>query len=164
MSGPDARTHQVTLRPVVPGDLDTLFAFQCDPASAQMAMVIPRTRAAFDAIWQASLASPQQSAWAIVIGDTLVGSIGCFESSGKSNVGYAIGRPYWGRGFATSALRQALDLYPPRPLYASAATSNAASIRVLTRCGFAATGTSFEPATERYLACEVSHFVRDMYP
>ena len=42
----------------------------------------------------------------------------------------------WGRGIATRALREFLQLEATRPLYAHAASDKAASIRVSTKCGF----------------------------
>ncbi|MGI0149175.1 MAG: GNAT family N-acetyltransferase, partial [Thermoplasmata archaeon] len=45
-------------------------------------------------------------------------------------------REYWGRGFATRALSLFLREVTMRPLYASAAKDNVASLRVLQKCGF----------------------------
>ena len=45
-------------------------------------------------------------------------------------------RRYWGRGVATRALVQFLEVVTERPLYAVVAEHNAASLRVLAKCGF----------------------------
>ena len=50
----------------------------------------------------------------------------------------------WGRGIATRALQEFLELEATRPLYAHAASDNAASIRVLTKCGFLIVGEGRE--------------------
>jgi RimJ/RimL family protein N-acetyltransferase len=49
-------------------------------------------------------------------------------------------RALWGRGIATEALSAFLRLEQTRPLHAGVATHNAASIRVLQKCGFTLLG------------------------
>ena len=62
---------------------------------------------------------------------------------------YWIDRARWGRSSATRALRLLLAELPTRPLHARAAADNAASIRVLTNCGFVACGTDCDFAQAR---------------
>jgi RimJ/RimL family protein N-acetyltransferase len=47
-----------------------------------------------------------------------------------------------------------LEQVSTRPLHARIARTNAASLRVLEKCGFQITGYEQTPATERYPACE----------
>src|SRR5206468_2446209 len=70
----------------------------------------------------------------------VVGHIASFDLEGRREVTYWIGREDWGRGIATRALQEFLQLEATRPLYAGAASDNAASIRVLTKCGFVIVG------------------------
>jgi RimJ/RimL family protein N-acetyltransferase len=49
-------------------------------------------------------------------------------------------RALWRRGIATEALSAFLRLEQTRPLHAGVATHNAASIRVLQKCGFTLLG------------------------
>jgi RimJ/RimL family protein N-acetyltransferase len=58
----------------------------------------------------------------------------------QREVTYWIGRQDWGRGIATPALQEFLQLEDTRPLDARAASDNAAAIRVLTKCGFLIVG------------------------
>jgi GNAT superfamily N-acetyltransferase len=54
----------------------------------------------------------------------------------QDHVGYWIDRAYWGRGIASRVLHLLLQEVAKRPLVATAATSNRASLRVLQKCGF----------------------------
>jgi RimJ/RimL family protein N-acetyltransferase len=124
-----------------------------------MAMVVPRSRTSFDAIWHAALVNPVSTAHVILYDGTLVGAIGTHHTDGVEAVGYSVARPYWGRGIATRALALLLAEVKTRPLHARAAVSNAASHRVLLSNGFKMTGTIYEEATERYLACECACYL-----
>ena len=51
-----------------------------------------------------------------------------------------VGKPYWGQGIATAALRAFLLQVTVRPIYARAAKDNLASLRILEKCGFTMVG------------------------
>jgi hypothetical protein len=70
----------------------------------------------------------------------VAGNIVSFEKSGEREVGYWIGRKYWGKGVATRALSTFLGHVKKRPLYAHVAKDNIASNRVLEKCGFKISG------------------------
>ena len=74
-----------------------------------------------------------------------VGVIGLFEDGDVApEVGYWIGRPFWGRGFATEALEGALAWasrkWRRKALVAGHFADNPASGRVLEKAGFLYTG------------------------
>lgn len=154
-----APPHDVTLRAPQLADVPTLFAFESDPAWCAMAMMQPRSREMFEAAWAKIFAD-----WAA--GDTRViqktilangvvcGTIGCHLVGDRRVVGYGLGRAHWGRGIASRAVAQLLALVPQRPLYATAAASNAASIRVLAKQGFEVVERRVAPATDRCPARE----------
>lgn len=154
-----AAVESVGLREVATSDLPKLFEFQRDPESNRMAAVKPRSEEEFRKCWDAILADRGGLVRAITADGVLVGHISCFNMDGMDAVGYWIAREHWGRGIATRALSRFLELVPVRPLHARAARHNAASIRVLERCGFRITGYRVSPATERYLACEEAELV-----
>lgn len=58
------------------------------------------------------------------------------EVPGHQEVGYWIGRDFWGRGVGTRALALFLDQMKVRPLHAYVAPHNIGSIRVLEKSGF----------------------------
>jgi len=149
----------VHLRDVEAGDLPALYQHQLEPEAINLAVVNPRTAEAFDAHWRKILSNPGVIAKAVMLDDTVVGHISCFRADGQDEVGYWIARNHWGKGIATRALTLLLEQVTIRPLHATVARANAASIRVLERCGFKVTGYQMAPASERYPACEVASFI-----
>ena len=152
---------RVRLRPVQPGDLPRMYELQLDPDSNRMAVTIPRTREAFDSHWAKALGDPVNTTRAILFDREMVGYISCFPMDGQDHVGYWIDRAYWGTGIASSALHLLLGEVTKRPLVATAATSNVASLRVLQKCGFVVEEVRLSPASDRYPECEEAVFVLD---
>jgi RimJ/RimL family protein N-acetyltransferase len=126
----------VSLRPVQVADLEAFFEHQRDPEAIAMAAFAARERPAFMAHWERILADPTVIARTIVADDEVAGNLGSFEREGLREVGYWIARSHWGRGVATAALAQFLDVETHRPLHARVATHNPGSRRVLEKCGF----------------------------
>ena len=58
------------------------------------------------------------------------------KRDGVREVGYWLGREFWGRGIASAALGEFLTIDTSRPLYGVVAEHNTASRRVLERHGF----------------------------
>ena len=128
------------LREVVEADLPVFHEYECDPAAAAMAVFPPRERDPFMAHWARTLANPAALTRTVVCDGEVAGSIGCWEADGRRLVGYWIGRRFWGRGLATRALAELVGIVDARPLYADVVKDNAASIRVLEKCGFVQVG------------------------
>lgn len=128
----------LVLRPTVEADLPTLYAHQADPVAAERAVWTPRDEPAFYAHWAKIMADPDGILRTVVLDGEVAGSVVSWTHAGRRNVGYWIGRELWGRGVATAALRAFVaDEDRHRPLYADPFESNAASVAVLRRCGFA---------------------------
>ncbi len=70
----------------------------------------------------------------------LLGSTGlAFESSQRASTGYVLAKDAWGKGYATEALRTVVEIGRAAGLvrlYAICHSENAASARVLEKCGF----------------------------
>ncbi|NTX38548.1 GNAT family N-acetyltransferase [Myxococcus sp. CA033] len=124
------------LRIVTDEDLPIFFEHQCDPEALRMAAFPSRERDAFMSHWRTNVLRPENVNRTIVVGGVVVGNIGSWEQDGKRLIGYWVGREHWGKGIATRALSEFLALVPARPLHAWVALHNAASIRVLEKCGF----------------------------
>jgi RimJ/RimL family protein N-acetyltransferase len=132
---------KVELRPVQAADLPVLFEHQADPAATEMAAFPTREREAFMAHWERILADETVIARAVVADDgRLAGNVVSFEHDGEREVGYWIGREFWGGGIATAALAAFLEVETARPLHAGVARHNVGSLRVLEKCGFAVSG------------------------
>lgn len=132
----------VSLRAVLDEDLPLLHAYQCEPEALAMAAFPSRERAAFDAHWAKIRADAANVTRAVVVDGVVAGNVVSWPADGRRLVGYWIGQAYWGRGVATRALAALLDEVTERPLYAHVAAHNAASVRVLEKCGFVRTGSS----------------------
>jgi RimJ/RimL family protein N-acetyltransferase len=73
----------------------------------------------------------------------IIGGCGLHEDEGRIEVGYWIAPAYWGRGYATEALRGVLSLAQligHRRIVSRHAMDNPASGRVLRKAGFRPTG------------------------
>jgi RimJ/RimL family protein N-acetyltransferase len=161
---PAEATPVIRLRPTVLADVPVLFRFQSDPISNELAGTKPRGLEAFNAHWEGMLADPAArgaTPRAIIADGALVGSIDVFGREGADFIGYWIGREHWGRGIAGRAIALMLGEVARRPLFASVAAHNAASLRALARNGFAVVSRQQSPASERYLGCETVTLVRN---
>ncbi|HMA34507.1 MAG TPA: GNAT family N-acetyltransferase [Chloroflexia bacterium] len=143
---PPAGPRQVQLRDVTTADLPCLFAHQQDPVATQMAAFPARDRRAFMAHWTRILADPTIVKQTILVDGQVAGHLVSWDQAGAREVGYWLGRAYWGQGVATQALAAFLRQVPARPLYAYVAPHNHASRRVLEKCGFTVCGADPEAA------------------
>jgi len=127
---------RVELREAVEDDLPILFRNQADPEAGAMAAFLSRDWDAFVAHRAKIGADPDTLVRTILVDGEVAGNIGSWPAEADRNVGYWIGRAFWGRGVATAALRAFLDLETTRPLTAYVAAHNIGSRRVLEKCGF----------------------------
>jgi RimJ/RimL family protein N-acetyltransferase len=106
-----------------------------------MAAFPVRDRDAFEAHWARVRADETCVARTVLVDGEVAGNVGSFNRDDAREIGYWIGRAYWGRGVATAAVRRFVDeVEPCRPLHAGVALGNAASMRVLEKVGFRRTG------------------------
>jgi RimJ/RimL family protein N-acetyltransferase len=159
-------TPRLILRPFVEADAATLAALSNDDAIARMVCSMPHPHVPLLAegwilIQAANRARGRDAALAIFdrASHMLIGSVGAHaRSDGRYEVGYWIGRPYWGLGYASEAL-QALIAHIRRrctgvSFSAGHFADNPASRRVLEKAGFRPTG-----AVERRFSLGRAHKV-----
>lgn len=83
--------------------------------------------------------------FAIVVDDTLVGVSGLRDvDEDEAEIGFWVGKPYWGNGYATAGTRKVLSFAFEElgltEVYARPLERNVASRRVLDKLGFTAVG------------------------
>ena len=89
---------------------------------------------------------PWSASWLIVVDEVIAGTIGFKGAPSADNtaeIGYGVVRSRWGRGVASSAVAQLLDIVSGRSLdlYAETTVQNLASQAVLRKSGFETVGT-----------------------
>jgi RimJ/RimL family protein N-acetyltransferase len=143
---------EVSLRDVGEADLEVFHAQQQDPEAARRANFTPRDHQAFMDHWTHKiLGDPHVRAQTIMLGGATAGNLVAWWQSDRRYIGYWLGREYWGRGAGTEALSHFLKQESTRPLWADTDIGNAASIRLLKRCGFSEVETIKEENLEYVL-------------
>ena len=127
---------KILLRPVISSDLPIIFEQMSDPESSMMAAVPSRDREAFDAHWAKIMKDDKTILRTIEVDGQVAGHLVSFLLEEEREVGYWLGREFWGKGIATEALKQFLGVVKTRPLFGRVAKHNLGSKRVLEKCGF----------------------------
>ncbi|MBW6473283.1 MAG: GNAT family N-acetyltransferase [Anaerolineaceae bacterium] len=127
-------------RPVLNSDLPIFFTQQKDPDANQMAACTsrdPSDQEEFNSHWQKIMADESVIIRTIIFKEQVTGYILSFLDEGKPEVGYWIGKVFWGKGITAQALVDFLySSNTVRPIYARTAKDNQASKCVLEKCGF----------------------------
>ena len=138
----------IVLRPYQLSDADRLAVLLNDPDLTAMTSSIPYPYARSDAEaflsrMRANEGAPDNRA---IAGDDgqLLGGIGLRMRDDVEEIGYWVGRPYWGQGIATAAVRAYLALLDAHghvgTILAQTLTNNIASQKVLLANGFSYAG------------------------
>jgi RimJ/RimL family protein N-acetyltransferase len=143
-------TERLLLRPPRKADARAITRLVNDRRIAENTAVIPHPYALADAhefIARAEEQEPKTSFLITLAGGRLIGGCAVAMHQGRDpEIGYWIGVPYWGCGYATEAARALVDhafetLHCER-LASGARVSNPASRRVLEKCGFQWSGAA----------------------
>jgi len=150
-------TARLALRPLGLADAPAVFRYASDPLATRfMVFATQREVAQAEAFaqrcvrcWQDGSAFP----WAIVesAGGDVVGAIELRLRPPKADFGYILCRAFWGQGFASEAARAIVDWAIAQPaifrVWATCHPDNAASARVLEKCGLRREGrlAAWEP-------------------
>jgi len=135
------------LRELLPSDLGRLVSLANDEnVSRYLVYTFPYPYTPADAEWWIATGSKQNGAITRVIlyGGEFAGLVGITPQTGwrdhLAEIGYWLGTKYWGKGIATSALKQMTDYgfasLGLKKLYAPVLAPNVASMRVLAKCGY----------------------------
>ena len=146
-------TDRILLRHWQESDADVLYEYAKKPEVGERAGWSPHnSREESLEIIRTVFNNP--TTWAIVLKETgkVVGAMGYGPScecslpsrEGEPTVGYWVGKPYWGKGICTEALRLMIDHIRQTTtipsLISGHFTDNPASGRVMEKCGFEPTG------------------------
>lgn len=146
---PVITTPRLVLRWISEDDIDGLYEVFSDPQVMRYWSSGPLPNRAAAAAMQREIAAGNQSntmmKWGLALreSDFVIGTTTLFNLSldnGRAELGYAMGRPYWGKGYMNEALQallsHAFEVLELRRLEADVDPRNAASIRTLERLGF----------------------------
>lgn len=170
MNAPSLDTARLLLRPLRAADAEPVFRLVNDYSVAgNLARVPFPYREAMATDWIGS--THEQAArgegihLAITTADQLIGCIGLTmnrANAGEAELGYWLGRKFWGQGYAREAARALLDwgfgTLGLERVVASALTDNLASQAVLRGVGFARTGQGVQEFMSRNRAMPVQLF------
>ena len=147
------KTERITLRHWLETDAKALYKYASDPEVGPRAGWQPH-KSEEESLEIIRSVFNNPTTWAIVWNETgeAIGAIGYGPScdcslparEGEPTVGYWVGKPYWGKGICTEALRLMIahirETTVIRSLISGHFTDNHASGRVMEKCGFVATG------------------------
>ena len=155
LEAPTLTTERLRLRPLATADAPRLAELAADYDIARMTLRMPHPYAPEDAVAFVQRCAHEdldrERTFLIEDREGPVGVVGFFEDEEASpklgsELGYWIGRPYWGRGYATEAVAAALRWseqdWRRRIVVAGHFADNSASGRVLVKTGFLYTGVT----------------------
>lgn len=136
--------YRVELRPTTVADLDILFQFQLDQEARYLAAFTSKdstNKEAYLVKYTRLLNDPTVNNQTIIADSVIAGSIAKFVMEGDTELTYWINKEFWGKGVATTALKNFLVIETARPILGRVAFDNLGSQKVLENCGFIKIGT-----------------------
>lgn len=139
---PVLETERLVLRAPRHGDSKAIVRLADDRRVAENTTRLPHPYGMEDAERFVATVNRHQgeATFVLTVGGTLIGVCGVERRETDAEIGYWLGAPYWGRGYATEAVRAVIDhafgALGHDALAAGARVSNPASRRVLEKCGF----------------------------
>jgi 8-oxo-dGTP diphosphatase len=161
-AAPRAETERLILRPPGRGDIDAIVALLAEREVVRYTARIPYPYARADAeTWLALVERGRADGSEIVFaiagraGGALLGTVGLGIDRDRREgvIGFWLGKPYWGKGYATEAVDAALGIAFDElglvTVRAANLPENAASARLQEKLGLAATGRGTAPFPAR---------------
>lgn len=143
MSQSNPLAGRIQLRQVADNDLPIFFEHYLDPEANYMAAFTsgnPEDRQLFDMHWAHIRQERDVVIRTILFDEQVAGYVLSYLSKLGTEISYWLGKEFWGKGITSAALSAFLEVQQTRPLYGRAAKDNAASLRVMQKCGFVVTG------------------------
>jgi RimJ/RimL family protein N-acetyltransferase len=139
---PILQTGRLTLRAPRRGDGKAIVSLVNDRRVAENTVRIPHPYHLDDAETFIAAANrlTDEATFVIMREGELIGMCGVEPRQDGPEIGYWVGAPFWGRGYATEAVRAVIDhafgALGHQMLQAASRVSNPSSRRVLEKCGF----------------------------
>jgi len=152
--------HEIKLRPTKVADLDILYQFQIDDEACHLAAFTSKESADKDAYlakYTRLLNDPTVNNQTIFADTVIAGSIAKFVMEDDAEITYWIDKAFWGKGVATTALKDFLKIETTRPIFGRVAFDNTGSQKVLEKCGFLKIGSDKGFANARQT--EIEEFI-----
>jgi RimJ/RimL family protein N-acetyltransferase len=143
---PVLQTERLTLRAPTRSDIKAIAQLANDRRVAENTFRIPHPYRVEDGeqFVAAVNRQPGEAALVVTLDSGPIGICSIELREGEAEIGYWLGVPFWGRGYATEAARALIDHafgeLGHDALVSGARVSNPASRRVLEKCGFQWTG------------------------
>jgi len=158
-------TERLKLSPLIETDaahFEALFKDDWEAVKQTGQLPFPATKSAMQ-VWIRKHSGPSGHAFLIrrKIDDEPMGAIGFGGQGPVSELGYALGRSYWGQGYATEAALAMIDVARTLGLGGLQAYSfveNPASAKVLEKAGFSNMGAILREYPKRGGMRRVNHF------
>lgn len=147
---PMLETPRLRLRQPAERDIPAIIAIAGDWEVARRLARMPHPYTLADARFFLDRVVTSESTWAITVADAMIGCVGLAPlPDGSRELGYYVGRPWWGRGYASEAagaiVAHAFGTLGLDIVHSGHFADNPASGRVLTKIGFEVTGTGERP-------------------
>ena len=146
---PIITTPRIVLRWISTDDIDGLYEIFSDPQVMRYWSTVPLPNREAAAELQREIADGNENnsmlKWGLALRDsnTVIGTTTLFHlnlDNGRAEIGYAMGRAHWGKGYMNEALNAlvsyAFEVMELRRLEADVDPRNLASIRTLEKLGF----------------------------
>jgi ribosomal-protein-alanine N-acetyltransferase len=141
----ELQTPRLLLRPFQPGDVTDALAYRNDAEFSRFLphIPLPFTMHDAEAFVRRNMSDPweQSPTFAVVLVGKVIGTVNLEVSvvARSAMVGYAVGRPWWGRGIATEAVRAVMtwgiEAFGLVRIWASTDISHLKSQRVMEKLG-----------------------------
>lgn len=138
-------TERLILRPWRENDAESLYKYASDPAVGPAAGW-PVHESVENSLEILKTVLMNENTWAVTLkgSDKPFGSMGCFPSDGslankEPEIGYWIGKPFWGMGYAPEATLKLIELCFEKganEVWCAHFEGNDKSRRVIEKCGF----------------------------
>jgi len=156
----EIKTKRLSIRHIKPKYKQSLITLIGDENVAATLSNVPFPYTESDADWWIESVKSKPYSLNVFYNHKLIGGVGLTEQAANLfELGYWIGQPYWGNGYATEAclglLRYVRDAHGDAQVFANVYPDNHASEKVLCKLGFVEDGTdvTVDVSTKEQVVC-----------